>query len=352
MNVKYMIIVMSVSLLIIGGCTTPHTNSTAYVTIPPTATTAPFTFVLVPKYLGSSYFDIANDGAQEAARELGVTVLYQGPSKPDAMEQIQVIDSLIAQKVDGLAISAIDSDALEPVCKLAIDAGIPVVSWDSEIAIGGRILHIKPAEWQDFLEVLAKMTSDIAGPDGGEFALLSPVPLSTGQGTWLDGIWHVFEKPEYSKLILVSRVYSDYEDTKSYNESVDLINDFPNIKVIIAPSDVGIAAAARAVTDMGLIGKVFVTGLGTPNSMRAYVKSGAVPQFALWRPDDMGYLAIYMLNALATGEITGREGETVKAGKLGFYTIKNEPYRNNLTVLLGPPFIWNIGNIDESFSQF
>src|SRR5437763_12524132 len=110
----------------------------------------------------------------------------------------------------------------------------------------------------------------------------------------------------------------------------------PDLKAIISPTTVGIAASARAVTGGKKIGKVIVTGLGTPNQMRAYVKSGASPAFALWNPGDLGYLAIYTLNAIATGQITGKAGDTFKAGKLGQYTINADG-----TVLLGKPTVFD-----------
>jgi len=136
------------------------------------------------------------------------------------------------------------------------------------------------------------------------------------------------------------------DDTKSYNEAQALFTKYPDLKVIIAPTTVGIAASARAVTDAGLIGQVFVTGLGTPNQMREYVKNGAAPQFALWNPLDLGYLSIYALHALATGEIKGVEGETFSAGRLGDYTIENDPDLG-LNVLYGTPFVYNADNIDN-----
>jgi rhamnose transport system substrate-binding protein len=118
------------------------------------------------------------------------------------------------------------------------------------------------------------------------------------------------------------------------------------LKVIIAPTTVGIAASARAVTDKNLIGKVFVTGLGTPNQMREYVKNGASPEFALWNPSDLGYLSVYVLHALATGAIKGQAGEKFTAGKLGEYTVQDDPDLG-LNVLLGLPFIYNKDNIDN-----
>jgi rhamnose transport system substrate-binding protein len=234
------------------------------------------TYVLVPKNLGNPYFDTANNGAQEAAKELGVTVNYQGPATADATQQIQLLNSLIAQKVSGLAISADDSDALVPTGKAAMAAGIPVVTWDSAIGKDGRTIHINQAEAAGIADVQLKMALDLTGPDGGDIAILSATSTAPNQNEWIGLMKEALKKPEYAKLKLVDTVYGDDDDTKSYNEAQGLFKKYPNLKVIIAPTTVGIAASARAVQDAKLVGKVLVTGLGTPNQMREYVKSGAV----------------------------------------------------------------------------
>ncbi|MCA9873039.1 MAG: rhamnose ABC transporter substrate-binding protein [Anaerolineales bacterium] len=298
-------------------------------------------YVLVPKNLGNPYFDTANTGAQEAAQELGVTVTYQGSSVADATEQIQLLNSLIAQNVDGLAISANDADALVPTGKEAMDAGIPVVTWDSAIAPDGRDVHINQAESQGIGAVQIQMASDLAGGEG-QIAILSATSTAPNQNEWIGYMEEELKKPEYSGLELVATVYGDDEDEKSYNEAMGLMQTYPDLKVIIAPTTVGIAASARAVQDADKVGQVFVTGLGTPNQMREYVKSGAAPQFALWNPADLGYLAIYTLNAIATGEIAGEPGDTFDAGKLGSYTIADDG-----TILLGPPTVFSADNIDD-----
>ncbi len=310
------------------------------------AAAADMTFVLVPKNLGNPYFDTANNGAQEAAGELGVTVLYQGPASADATQQIQLINSLIAQNVSGLAVAADDSDALVPTGKEAMDAGIPVVSWDSAIAPDGRVLHINQAVLHDIGAIQIQMASDLAGPDGGQIAVLSATSTAPNQNAWIEVMKEVLTQPEYANLELVDVVYGDDDDTKSYNEAQALFKKYPDLKVIIAPTTVGIAAAARAVTDEDLIGKVAVTGLGTPNQMREYVKNGASPQFALWNPADLGYLSIYILDALANKTITGAPGDTFTAGRLGDYTIEEDPDLG-VNVLLGLPFIYNADNIDN-----
>jgi rhamnose transport system substrate-binding protein len=303
-------------------------------------------YVLVAKKLSNPYFDTANNGAQKAAEELGITVLYQGSATADATEQINLLNSLIAQQPCGLAISANNADALLPTGKAAMDAGIPVVTWDSAIAPDGRDIHIKQVMLQDIGTIQIQMASELAGPDGGQIAILSTMSTAPNQNTWIEIMKEELIKPEYANLELVETVYGDDDDTKSYNEAKALFSKYPDLKVIIAPTTVGIAASARAVTDENLIDQVFVTGLGTPNQMREYVKNGAAPQFALWNPADLGYLAVYAMHALATGAITAEAGQAFEAGKLGEKTIEDDPDLG-LNILLGPPFLYNAENIDD-----
>ncbi len=311
-------------------------------TQPPAASGSGKTYILVPKNLGNPYFDTANKGAQVAATELGVTVTYTGPATADATAQIQLLNSLIAQKVAGLAISADDSDALVPVGKAAIAANIPVVSWDSAISAGGRTANIVQAEPQGIADIQIKMANDLAGSAGGKIAILSATSTAPNQNQWITLMKADLAKPENSKLQLVATVYGNDDDTTSYQQAQGLIKKYPDLKVIIAPTTVGIAASARAVQDANLMGKVFVTGLGTPNQMRDYVKNGASPEFALWNPSDLGYLAIYTLNAIASGQIKGMPGDSFTAGKLGKYTIDKDG-----NILLGPPTIFDKTNIDQ-----
>ncbi len=297
--------------------------------------------VFVPKNLGNPYFDTANIGAQEAAAELGVTVTYLGSATADATEQIQLVNSLIAQKVDGLAISANDSDALMPTGRIAIEAGIPVVSWDSQITPGGRTVHVNQAVAEDIGRIQVQIIADLIGGEG-QIAILSATSTAPNQNEWIEWMKDELAKPEYADIELVAIVYGDDEDEKSYNEAQGLMKSYPNLKGIISPTAVGIAASASAVQDAGKVGQVVVTGLGTPNQMREYVRSGAAPKFALWSPTDLGYLTIYTLHAIATGQVDGKPGDTFSAGRLGEYTIDE-----NGMVLLGPPMVFDAVNIDD-----
>ena len=299
------------------------------------------TYVLVPKNLGNPYFDTANKGAQEAAKALGVTVTYTGPATADATQQIQLLNSLIAQHVKGLAISADDSDALVPVGKTAMSQNIPVVSWDSAVAAGGRNVHINQAKSEDIGRSEIQLVSKLIGGKG-KIAILSATSTAPNQNEWIGFMKDELKKPENAGIELVATVYGDDQDEKSYTQAQGLMQTYPDLKAIISPTTVGIAAAARAVTDGKKIGQVMVTGLGTPNTMRAYVKSGAAPAFELWNPSDLGYLAIYTLDAIASGKIKGNPGDTFTAGKLGNYTIAADG-----TVLLGAPTVFDKTNIDN-----
>jgi rhamnose transport system substrate-binding protein len=298
-------------------------------------------YFLVPKNLGNPYFDTANKGAQEAAAELGVTVTYQGSATADATEQIQLLNSLISQQVDGLAISANDADALVPTGQAAMEDGIPVVTWDSAIAPEGRNVHINQAVAEEIGRSQIRLVSELIG-GSGQIAILSATSTAPNQNEWIEYMNDELTKPEYADIELVATVYGDDEDEKSYNEAMGLMTTYPDLKGIIAPTTVGIAASARAVQDAGKVGQVMVTGLGTPNQMREYVKSGACPAFALWNPADLGYLAIHTLHAIASGQIDGVPGDTYTAGKLGEYTIADDG-----TVLLGPPTVFDADNIDD-----
>jgi rhamnose transport system substrate-binding protein len=150
------------------------------------------------------------------------------------------------------------------------------------------------------------------------------------------------KKPEYSKIELVTVAYGNDDDQKSFQETQGLLSSYPDLKGIISPTTVGVAAAARYLSGSQYKGKVALTGLGTPNQMREFVKDGTVKNFALWNPADLGYLAAYAGAALASGMITGKEGEKFTAGKLGEYTIGADS-----VVVLGPPTVFDTSNIDQ-----
>ena len=302
----------------------------------------PIRIAMVVKALGIGFFDACRDGGMEAAKELGdCELIYTGPTKTTAEEQIAVIDSLIAQKVDGIAISANDTNALVPVCKKAMERGIKVISFDSGIAPEGRIMNLNPSNAQligsKCLQMMAKTLNN-----EGEVAILSATAQATNQNTWIGFMKEEWAKPEYAKMTLVSTVYGDDVADKSYRETEGLLKAFPNLKGIIAPTSVGIVAAAKAIVDKGLVGKVFVSGLGLPSEMKGAVLAGATDTFAIWNPIDLGYSATMICGRIIRGEATGLAGTKVNAGRMGEISIGD-----GNDAAMADPFTFDKSNIEQ-----
>ena len=297
---------------------------------------------MVVKNLGNSFFEACRDGGLEAAKELGgVELIFQGPPTPTAEGQIEIIDSLIAQKVNAFAISANDVDALLPICKKAMKAGIKVISFDSGIAPEGRILHLAPSGDEFIGRSQVKMLADLVGYKG-EVAILSASSQATNQNAWIEWMKKEITKPEYKNMKLVTTVYGDDLSDKSYREAMGLFKSYPNLKGIIAPTTVGIAAAGKAIEDAGLQGKVQLTGLGLPSEMKQYIKDGTCLKMSLWNPIDLGYSATYIAAQIVRGKIKGKSGEVMKVGRMGNITIG----AGNVAVM-SEPYVFDKNNIDK-----
>ncbi|MBM3603402.1 MAG: rhamnose ABC transporter substrate-binding protein [Alphaproteobacteria bacterium] len=300
---------------------------------------------LVAKALGIGFFEAANKGAQEAAAELGgVEIIYTGPTDTTAEGQIEVINSLIAQRVDAIAISANDTDALVPALKRAMDRGITVISWDSGVAPEGRQMQLNPSSAPLIGNTIIKLAADHL-PEGGDVAVLSATTTSTNQNTWIEEMNKV--KDDYPGINVVATVYGDDLADKSYREAQGLMQSHPDLKAIIAPTSVGIVAAAQAVTDAGKIGEVNVTGLGLPSEMAGHVKSGASKSFAIWNPIDLGYSATMAAYHLAKGDVEAEPGATISLGRMGEVTLDD-----NTEAAMADPFTYDASNIDEFSSIF
>jgi rhamnose transport system substrate-binding protein len=295
----------------------------------------------LPKQLNNPYSDIEVSGGQAAVGELKGGYKLVGPNDASASSQVSYINTLIQQQQDVIGIAANDPNAVCPSLNQARDAGIKVVAFDSDAAKECRDVFINQATTEGIGQSLVSMTSKLVGGQG-EIAILSATPNATNQNAWIAVMENELKKPENAGLKLVATVYGNDDDQKSFQEAQGLLQTHPNLKAIVSPTTVGIAAAARYVSSSAYKGKVAVTGLGTPNQMREYVKDGTVAEFALWNPADIGYLAGYAGAALASGQITGKEGEKFTAGKLGEYTIGADG-----EIVLGPPTVFNAANIDQ-----
>jgi rhamnose transport system substrate-binding protein len=294
---------------------------------------------IVVKALGIGFFDAANKGAQEAAKELGdVDIIYTGPTTTTAEGQIEVINSLIAQKVDAIAVSANDADALVPALKKAMDRGIKVISWDSGVAKDGRMMHLNPSSNPLIGNMIIKLAADNL-PEGGDVAVLSATATATNQNTWIAEMNKVL--PNYKGINVVATVYGDDLADKSYRETQGLIQKYPNLKAIIAPTSVGIVAAAQAVEDGGKVGQINVTGLGLPSEMAGHVKAGSSKSFAIWNPIDLGYTATMISYDLINGA-EAKPGAELKTGRMGSVKLDD-----NNEAAMSDPFVYDAKNVEE-----
>jgi rhamnose transport system substrate-binding protein len=294
---------------------------------------------LVVKSLGNGFFDAANKGAQEAAEELGVEVIYTGPTAATAEAQIEVVNSLIAQQVDAIAISANDPDALVPVLQRAQERGIKVVSWDSGVAPEGRQIHLNPSETNLIGETIIKLAADYL-PEGGDVAILSAASTATNQNAWIEAAKAAIPE-KFPNINLVATVYGDDDSVKSTEEARGLIAAYPDLKAIIAPTTVGVVAAAQVVTDQNLIGQVNVTGLALPSEFKQFIDNGASQAVALWNPIDLGYSAVYLANDLVEGQ-EAAPGATLSIGRVGEVTLDDTN-----AAAMAAPFQFDASNIEE-----
>ncbi|GAA3171992.1 rhamnose ABC transporter substrate-binding protein [Nonomuraea roseoviolacea] len=295
----------------------------------------------LPKQINNPYETIVDNAGIEAAKEFKGEAKEVGPSDASASSQISYINTLTQQGHDAILIAANDANAVCGPLQQARAKGIKIVSYDSDAAPECRDLFINQASSEEVGRSQVRLLADLIGRKG-EIAILSATANATNQNTWITYMKDELTKPDYKDMKLVKVAYGDDDDQKSFTETQGLLQAYPNLKGIISPTTVGVSAAARYISGSKYKGRITLTGLGTPNQMRQFVKDGTVEKFALWNPKDLGYLASYAAAALVSGQITGAQGETFKAGKLGERTIGA-----NGEVILGPPFTFDAANIDQ-----
>ena len=299
------------------------------------------TIAFLPKQINNEYFTVAFAGSQQAAKVLGDTVTEVGPSQATASAQVPYIGTLTQQQVSVIAISADDPNAVAPALKQAMAAGVKVISYDSDVAPDARSLYVEDV---DFPTLATTLINQIGKGIHfrGQFSIITGSPTAGNVEAAIALIKTDLKAPKYRNMQLVKIEYANDDDQLSFQDTQSLVQAYPHLKAIMGLSSVGFAAAARYLDSSPEKGKVALTGLGTPNIMRKYIKDGTVASSVLWDVNKLGYLATYASAALASGEITGAVGEHFNAGVLGTKTI----IAGN-TVLLGPPTVFTKTNVGK-----
>jgi rhamnose ABC transporter, rhamnose-binding protein len=342
----------ALSVAALAGCSNGDTPAEESGATPAEETTEPGTddgggaangntsITFLPKNLGNPYFDASYKGIQSATEAFGSSVEEVGPAEATADSQVSYINTATQQGVGSLLVSANDKAAICDALVEARDAGIKVVTFDSDTNVECRDIFVNQADAAGIGKAQVDMVADGIG-DKGQIAILSAAANATNQNEWIDEMKAELEA-SHPDIELVEVVYGDDDDQLSFDKTAGLLQTYPDLKGIVCPTTVGIAAAARYLSTSDYKGKVVLTGLGTPNQMREYVEDGTVTEFALWNPEELGYLSAYAADALMKGDITGAEGDKFTAGDLGEYEVGADG-----VVLLGDPYRFNKDNIDD-----
>lgn len=295
----------------------------------------------IPKNLNNPYTAVQLKGGEEASAELGLKYQAVGALDAAADSQVSFIQTEVQNKTGIIVIAANDPKAVCPALNEARAGGAKIVTFDSDSDVKCRDIFITQVEEKEVALGQLKQLFDQIGGEG-DIAILSATAAAPNQNAWIKAMEEeIAANPKYN-WNLVSTVYGDDDDTKSFQEAQGLLQANPNLKAIISPTTVGIAATARYLSTSEYKGKVALVGLGLPGQMKPYVKDGTVKGFALWDPSDVGYLAAYAGDALLKGTITGKEGEKFEAGKLGEYTVGKDG-----RIVVGSLLEFNADNIDD-----
>src|ERR1700690_4171638 len=312
---------------------------------PASAAAGAITVGYLPKDIVNNCFAAAKAGVDKAAGELGGTVTEVGPPTDDATLQIPFIQDLTTPKVSAIIVSADDKDAVAPALQASMAAGIKVVGFDSSPAVGAYNVFVNQVDFRGVGVNLADWACQLAPNCTGDIAILSAAATATNQNAWIALMKTTLQLPKYKGLNLVATVYGNDDAAMSTTQAQGLLTKYPNLKVIVAPTTVGILAAAQVVDAAGKGATVKVTGLGFPNDMKPFVKDGTSPVFGLWSVPDLGYLSYWIADKLVTGEIKGTVGETFTVPPLN----GGKPYTIGAdnTVILGPAFQFDATNVDQ-----
>ena len=295
------------------------------------------TVAMMPKNKGNPYFVSCHQGAQAAAAELGVKLLWDGPTETDAAKQNEVVEAWITRGVDVIAVSVENKEAMSTVLRKARGRGIKVVTWDADAEGDARDVFVNQATPEGIAGALLAHTARILG-GRGSFAIITASLTAANQNEWIKQI-KLQLAAQYPDLKLVDIRPSDDDRKRAFDETQTLLKVHPEIKAVMAIASPAVPGAAEAVKQSGRT-DVKVTGLGLPNASKPYLKDGVLDSVVLWNTMDLGYLTIHVADALAKGALKAGQ-PAFTAGRLGSLTLRGD------NVLLGTPFTFTKENVDR-----
>jgi ABC-type sugar transport system substrate-binding protein len=289
---------------------------------------------VMPKLIGIDYFNACERGAREAAAELGVELIYDGPVTNDVTQQAEMLDTWITRRFDVIAVAPNDPHALAPTLRRARAQGIEVLTWDADSDEDSRAYFVNQAPLREFGHTLIEVMAEQVGGEG-QVAIVTGSLTAANQNAWMEHMREAVAE-SYPGLEIVTVKPSEEDQQLAFQVTQDLLKAYPDLKGIFGITTVAAPGAAEAVRQAGRSGEVAVVGVSTPNQMRPYVEDGTVKEFVLWNPVDLGYLTVYAGKLLRD---TGTLPPTFPAGRLGKINV------TGTEVLLGPPVRFHKDNI-------
>jgi ABC-type sugar transport system substrate-binding protein len=293
---------------------------------------------MMPKAKGNAYFLSCKAGADKAAKELGVELLFDGPTDTNAAKQNEIVENWITLGVDVIAVAAENKEGISTALRKARSQGIGVITYDADALLDARSFFVNQATPEGIGYALMDEAARLCGEEG-EFAIITATLTAANQREWQK---HIEARlgAKYPKMKLVAvRPCDDLKD-RAQSEATALMSANPNLKLLMAICSPGVPGAAEAVKQAGKTGKVKVIGLGLPNENKRYVHEGVTDAVILWNTEDLGYLTVYAGVALAKGELKPGASR-IEAGSLGSFKIQGD------NILLGKPFLFTKENIDR-----
>jgi rhamnose transport system substrate-binding protein len=333
---KTFVLFLAAALASLAGCSkssdSPGTGSTG------AGGGKKLTIALMPKSKGNAYFISCKKGAEKAAQELGVELLFDGPTDPDPAKQNEIVDNWITLGVDAIAAACENKEGISTALRKARAKGIKVITYDADALPDAREFFVNQATPEGIGYALMDEAARLCNHEG-EFAIITASLTAANMIEWQKYI-EARRATKYPDMKMVAlRPCDDLKD-KAQSEATALLGANPNLKLIMAICSPAVPGAAEAVKQAGKAGQVKVIGLGLPNENKRYVHEGVTDSVILWNTEQLGYLTVLVANALAKGELKPG-AKTFNAGSQGSFEIVGD------NILLGKPFLFNKTNIDQ-----
>ena len=321
----------------LGGATTGASSTTSSAARP-AAPARRVVIAMMPKAKGDPYFISCRAGAEEAARELGVDLIWDGPTSLDAARQNELVENWITRQVDVIAVAVENRGGISSVLRKAREHGIKVLTWDADAEANARDFFVNQATPEGIANTLTDEAARLLGGQG-EFAIVTGALSAANQNEWIANIRKRLAE-KYPKLVLATIRPSDDDRDKAFAETQTILRANPSVRLIMAISAPAVPGAAEAVRQAGRAGSVDVIGLSLPNMNKTYVHGDVVQAVVLWNTRDLGYLTVVSAAQLVR-QTFAPGASSLEAGRLGRIDVRGSE------ILLGAPLLMNKANIDK-----